>query len=236
MSNFKIIICSNKANTEFKLCLSRLAYFGYTAENLQIYETSPVNYTFNRYILDKYNIPYINEPDVTYAETLNKALLEVDSPYALLLDSQCILKASIDSYLQDMEDHKFQLMGEITNYENYKKIHKRVQPWWCLVDINFIQERKIKFSDLRRIRATHSESINNMEYTPIPDEKIGIYYAPGSTMYEDIMLNGGYAADIGEDVPYIHIDSSNENWIDQMYKMFNYDEKSLAKLGKEKDQ
>ena len=59
MSNFKIIICSNKANTEFKLCLSRLAYFGYTAENLQIYETSPVNYTFNRYILDKYNIPTV---------------------------------------------------------------------------------------------------------------------------------------------------------------------------------
>ena len=51
-------------------------------------------------------------------------------------------------------------------------------------------------------------------------------------MYEDVMLNGGYAADIGEDLPYIHIDSSNESWIDHMYKMFNYDEKNLVKLGK----
>ena len=231
-NNLKIILYSNKANTEFKLCLHQLAVYGFIAENLRIYETSPVNYTFNRYIMDKYKIPYIDCSDLGYTETMNKALLETDSPYALLLDSHCFLKAPVDDYLRNMEVSKvIRLLGEITNCENYQKIHKRVQPWWCLVDLNHIRENGIQFSDINRIKATQSEFLNHMEYTPLMGERHGIYYAPGSTMYEDVTNTGGFAADIGEDLPYIHVDETSEKWLEHMYKMFNYDETNLSRLG-----
>ena len=124
----KIVICSYKANKEFKLCLNQLAKFGYTAENLQIYENSPADYGFNRDILNKFGIPYTNNPSGSHAESMNRALLELDSPYILLLDSDCFLKAPVDDYLRNMADHRIQLMGEICGDRGGYHIHKRVHP------------------------------------------------------------------------------------------------------------
>lgn len=246
MNNLKIVICSYKANTEFKLCLNQLAKFGYTAENLQIYENSPVNYTFNRYILDKYKIPYINNPGGTHAETMNRALLEVKTDYALLLDSDCFIKAPVAGYLQDMIDHKVQLMGEICGDRGGFHIHKRVHPWWCLVDMNFIREYKIQFVDFARIAATHSESFVITSRLAEGRDRKNFYYDAGSTMFEDVINNGGIAVDIGDDLPYVHVEGaswrrdvaayqqiveSQDIWVNHMYKMFNYSEENLKKLG-----
>ena len=244
-NNLTIIICAYKANTEFKLCLNQLANFGYTAENLQIYENSPVNYTFNRYILDKYKIPYINNPDGTQAETLNKALQDVKTHYALILDSDCFLRTSVDSYLQDMKDHQIQMMGEISGTKDNFHIHKRVNPCWCLIDLNFIKTHEIKFMDFNRIKASHSESfIYPSQFHNKKDIK-QFYYAMGSTIYEDIINHYGIIADIGDDLPYVHIEGASwrrdfeeykqvvenqDNLVKHMYEMFNYDEKNLAKL------
>ena len=248
MSNkLKIVICSYKANTEFKLCLNQIANFGFTAENLQIYENSPVDYTFNRDILDKYRIPYIDNPGGTHAETMNRALLEVETPYALLLDSDCFLRDPVAHYLQDMEDHKIQLMGEICGDRGGFHIHKRVHPWWCLIDMNFIREHKIQFVDFERIRLSHSESFVITSKLADPRDRRLFYYDAGSTMYEDVINNHGIAADIGDDLPYVHVEGASwrrdfeayrrvvENQdilVTHMCKMFNYEEANLAKLGK----
>jgi hypothetical protein len=50
-------------------------------------------------------------------------------------------------------------------------------------------------------------------------------------MYEDVTNTGGFAADIGEDLPYIHVDETSEKWLEHMYKMFNYNETNLSRLG-----
>lgn len=243
----KIVICSYKANNEFRLCLHQLAMFGYTAENLQIYENSPENFTFNRYVLDQYKIPYINNPGGTHAETMNRALLELDSHYALLLDSDCFLKAPVSEYVRNMEEHNIQLMGEICGDRGGFHIHKRVHPWWCLVDMDFIRKNQIQFVDFERITASHSESFVITSRLCEQRDKRNFYYDAGSTMYEDVLNNGGIAADIGDDLPYIHLEGASwrrdfdayrkvvENqdmWLKHMYQMFNFEEKNLAKLGK----
>jgi hypothetical protein len=150
-------------------------------------------------------------------------------------------------YLQDMEDHKVQLMGEICGDRGGFHIHKRVHPWWCLVDMNFIREHKIQFVDFERIKSSHSESFVITSKLADPRDRRLFYYDAGSTMYEDVINNHGITADIGDDLPYVHIEGASwrrdfevyrqvvENQdmlVTHMCKMFKYEEVNLAKLGK----
>lgn len=243
-----IVICAYKANSAFTLCLHQIARYGFTGDNLLIYENSPTSYVSNRNLLNKYNIPYVNNPDGTHHETVERALTEVKTKYMLLLDSDCFCIRNPIEYLDRIKSHKITLFGEIMGNRGSFRIHKRVHPWWCIIDVDFIRKHKIQFCDMERMKASNSISFIDRKQLGNDRNIKGYYYDAGSTMYEDVLLAGGVAADIGDIYPYIHVEGASwrhdfenfkedavrtDNWTKLLYTKLQFEEKYLALLKKQ---
>lgn len=246
--SLKIIICSYKANEAFSTCLFLLSKYGIKNNELLIYENSPEDYDLNRKLLDKYKINYINNPNGTHADTMNRALIECTSDYALLLDSDCFCLEDprpICQYI--VERRHLQLFGDICGDRGGFHIHKRVHPWYCFVDLNFIKHFNIQFVDFERIKKSGSESFVDTKLLASQRNPDGFYYDAGSSMYEDVIMNGGICADIGDRKPYIHVEGSSWrdmfpayqnvakyqlNWINKFKENIKFDENILNDISK----
>ena len=143
IKDLTVVICSYKANKEFKLCLHQLSRYGFTGKDLLIYENSPSTYKSNREFLNSHKIKYIDNPDGTHTATMNLALQTVKTKYALLLDSDCFCIADPYMFMERIVKHKVQLFGEICGDRGGYHIHKRVHPWWCYVDVDYMKKHKI---------------------------------------------------------------------------------------------
>lgn len=250
---YSIIICSYKATAEFKLNLFQLSKFNITNKNIIIYENSPSNYTYNRDFLKLYNINYINNPDGTHAETLDKAIAICKTKYALILDSDTICLSDPLSYINYVSKNNIQLYGDITGSRGGYLLYKRVNPWWTIIDVDFVKKYNLKYYDINIINKTNSNSFYNIAElngsTRVSDK---YYYDVGSIIYEGVINNNGIIADIGnnKNLPYIHLEGSswyksvkqknidlqyecnahlvlNHLLLNKLYKLLNYDEKKL---------
>lgn len=242
---FTAVICSYKAHRAFKLCLHQLARYGFTKDNIIISENSPSYFTSNRALLDKYNIPYLQNPDMNLADALNEILPKVKTKYALILDSDTFCIIDPLKIFEKVKTHNVQLFGDISNNRGGFRTHKRVNPWYCFVDVEFMKKNNILFNDMERI--VESKSLPMVDRNHFMDvmNKNTLYYDAGSTMYEDVQQAGGVIGDIGEFLPYIHVgaaswqdlmqnpelSSKNDNWIDLLYGKLLFDEKFIATMG-----
>lgn len=242
--DFTIVICSYKATSAFKLCLHQLARYGFKNKDLLIYENSPADFILNRNLLNQYHIKYIDNPGGTHAETMNRALTEVKTKYALLLDSDCFCIKDPRLYVRYATIHKIQLYGEICGDRGGYHIHRRVHPWYCIVDVDFIKKHNIDFVDFERIKSSHSESfIDTKLIGNYKRDHHSFYYDAGSSMFEDVINNDGVCADIGDALPYIHLEGASwrsdsesykqtyeeqKQWLKMLYTKMGYEEKYLG--------
>ncbi len=209
MSDLTIIICAYKATKELTLCLHQLAQFGVTKDELLIYENSPSYYSENRNLLNKYGIKYIDNPGGGHADTVNKALQEVKTKYALLLDSDCICLADPHEILQHVKNKGYDLFGDICGDRGGYRLHKRVHPWYCFMNVEFLKKHNIPFTDFKRVQMTNSMSFYDCKQLASVRDPRFIYYDVGSTMYEDVIGYRGSVGDIGERFPYWHKEGSS---------------------------
>lgn len=217
-ADLTVIICSYKANKEFKLCLHQLGAAGFTGENLLIYENSPVDYMENRNMLNEFGIKYIDNPGGDHANTMNKALEACNTKYALLLDSDCIVLSELYTQFDFVKKNNIRLYGDIQGDRGGFHIHKRVHPWFCFVDIEFIKNINSQFVDFERIRASHSETFVDCSRLSEQRDRNGFYYDAGSSMFEDVIRYGGVVADIGDNKPYWHKEGSSWRPDDGVFK------------------
>lgn len=243
--DFTAVVCSYKAHRAFKLCLHQLARYGFTKDNLIISENSPAYFNSNRELLNKYNIPFINNPDTNLTDALNDVLPQVKTKYALILDSDTFCVIDPIKVFENVKKHNLQLYGDISNNRGGFKTHKRVNPWYCFVDVDFLKKNKILFNDNERIVASNSVSMVDRNHFMDGKNPNVVYYDAGSTMFEDVQTAGGVVGDIGEYLPYIHIGAAswqdmmknpefvakNDNWIDLLYGKLFFDEKFIATMG-----
>jgi len=245
---FTAVVCSYKANRAFKLCLHQLARYGFNKDSLIISENSPTYYTSNRALLDKYNIKYIQNPDANLTDALNAILPTIKTKYALIIDTDTFCVIDPIKVFENVKKHKLQLFGNITNTRGGFKTHKRVEPCYCFIDVEFMNKNKILFNDMARINATNSLSMVDRNHFMDNKNLNAVYYDAGSTMFEDVQKAGGVVGDIGEFLPYIHIGTvswqellnnkeliaKNDNWIDLLYGKLQFDEQYLRLLGEKK--
>lgn len=250
ISDLTVIVCAYKATKELKLCLHQLVRYNIKPSQLLIYENSPESYRDNRDFLDSCNIEYVNNPGGRHAETVNVALRMVTTKYALILDSDCFCISNPEIQLNYVKEHNIQLYGDICG-DRYKwHIYKRVHPWYCFVDVEFLNNHNIWFYDESRIAQTNSWSFFDISKLNGTDRtETDIYYDVGSTMFEDVIAANGVCADIGNKKPYIHLEGSswqkdsnvdwydkhiklNEEYLEKLYSICKYDETFFQLLDK----
>lgn len=183
--NLTLLCCSYNQPTHLQRMLqSFVQLHGDEKFNILISENSP-----NEDIaifLNENLIPYIRNHKGTHSKSIDPLLVECKTKYGLLVDSDVIFKHKIDKLLEVMATNTAAIMGEIQGDRGGYRLHPRIAPWFCLIDVEQIKSKKIKFHDQTRIEKTNSTYF----YKAVPlnpfINNTTPFYDVGATFYEDI--------------------------------------------------
>lgn len=120
-------------------------------------------------ILEDNKIPFLRNPKGLHAPSVDNLLGWVRTDYALLVDTDVIFHKDHSGLLDIMKSMDLTIMGNIVGDRGGKRLHKRVNPWHCLINVKKIKENNIKFYDKKRL-----------------ESRDAIRYDVGSSFFEDI--------------------------------------------------
>lgn len=139
-------------------------------------------------ILKDSKIPYFRNDGGLHGPTVDLLLQKVSTKYALLVDTDVIFLKNHDDIFSQFESLDLTLMGHIEGDRGGKRIHKRVHPWHCFINVDKIKENQINFYDKKRML-----------------EKGSIIYDVGSSFFEDVRSKKLKVANFnGNNVYYKH--------------------------------
>lgn len=151
-------------------------------------------------ILKDNNIPYIRNKNGLHSPSVDLLLDSVTTDYALLVDTDVLFLKDMNHIFKIFVDSDITLMGEIVGDRGGKKLHKRVNPWHCFINVKKIKENNIKFHDEKLLKSR--------------DE---IRYDVGASFFEDIRkLKLKIGEFNGENVYYRHFEGMS--WRVNKYK------------------
>lgn len=184
---FTLITCSfNTPEVTATMLRSFVRQHGEGPHRIIVMENSTDDRT--RGLLDAAGIPYVDNPDGRHASSVDRALRLCTTRYALLVDTDVVFKRSIAGPLTIMRRYGLALMGTVCADRGGYKLHPRVHPWFCIIDVDAAHAHGIGFHDERRVIETGS--IGFFEKVPIterpPEWSTRRFYDVGSTFYEDI--------------------------------------------------
>lgn len=138
--------------------------------------------------LKKSDIPFIRNKSGLHGPSVDLLFKKITTKYALLVDTDVIFLKNHDDIFQQVCDMNISLMGDIEGDRGGKRIHKRVHPWHCFINIEEINKNKINFYDSERML-----------------KKESVIYDVGSSFFEDCKKNKLRIADFkGGNVYYKH--------------------------------
>lgn len=119
--------------------------------------------------LQQAKIPFIINEGGLHAPSVDILLQHVTTSHALLVDTDIVfLKNHYDIYKQFVEMN-LTLMGDIEGDRGGKRIHLRVHPWHCFINVDHIRQYSLKFYDKSRMT-----------------QRGGVLYDVGSSLFEDV--------------------------------------------------
>jgi len=103
--------------------------------------------------LDANKIPYIKNENGLHSPSVDLLINSVQTKYALLVDTDVIFLRKIDEIFEKFKQIDAAIMGEIVGDRGGKRLHKRVNPWHCFIDVEKIKQNNIKFHDEIRLKS-----------------------------------------------------------------------------------
>jgi hypothetical protein len=151
------------------------------------------------------DVPHIRAAGALHGPTVNTLLLECSTDYALLVDTDIIFHKSCEEVFEQFKSLDLTLLGDICGDRGGKRLHHRVHPWFCFINVKRVNEHNIKFYDIER----HTN-------------KGDIIYDIGSTFFEDIRKAKLKIGDIKlEDNVYTHFEGMS--WRTQKFGLSDGD-------------
>lgn len=130
-------------------------------------------------LLDEHCVPYFSNPGGLHIKSVDLLFKEVKTRYALLVDTDIIFlkdNSYIFNLFSEEWKNKIGLLGEICGDRGGKKIHNRVHPWYCLIDLEQIKSKNINFFNPEK-HFSDSEKIYDVGctfFSDVKDHRIGI--------------------------------------------------------------
>jgi hypothetical protein len=170
----------------------------YPNTKILICENSSDDQTEN--ILKVNKIPYIRNKNGLHSPSVDLLLDSVSTDYALLVDTDVLFLKDLSDVFKTFIDLDITLMGEIVGDRGGKKLHKRVNPWHCFINVKKIKENNIKFHDEKRLKSRNE-----------------IRYDVGASFFEDIRKAKLKIGEFnGENIYYKHFEGMS--WRVNKYK------------------
>ncbi len=92
-----------------------------------------------------YKVPFIKNPGGLHIKSVDTLLDNVTTTYALLVDTDVLFTSAQDELFNSFKEGDYAIMGEICGDRGGKKIHYRVHPWYCFINVATIRKHGIKF-------------------------------------------------------------------------------------------
>jgi hypothetical protein len=186
IDNTTVLTCSyNTPTITITMLKSFVSVHGIGPHNIIISENSTTWHTSE--LLDKNGIKHILNKGSPHSQSIDKLFELCTTKYALLVDTDIIFKQPINRLIEVIEQNGGTILGEICGSRGGYMLHDRINPWFCLINIENIKKNNIKFHDQKRIEDSKSE----LFYKNIPINyavrNTSPYYDVGSTFYEDII-------------------------------------------------
>ena len=96
-------------------------------------------------LLTENNVKHFINRGGVHIKSVDLLFDRIDTKYALLVDTDVIFLKDNNTLFEKFKEANICLLGEICGDRGGKKIHNRVHPWYCFVDVEAIKHNKIKF-------------------------------------------------------------------------------------------
>jgi len=167
MVDITLISCSYNT-PQVTLTMLRSFFAHHTHIPVLISENSSDDRTLK--LLELHNIPFIINKNGLHIRSIDPLLERVRTSYALLVDTDIIFLKNCNDVFEDFKRYNLALLGEICGDRGGKKIHNRVHPWFCFIDVNKIKNNNITFFNPQK-----------------HNRKDGKLYDVGCTFFSDIL-------------------------------------------------
>jgi hypothetical protein len=145
-------------------------------------------------LLDAEGVPYLANPGGRHSPSVDLALRRCATRYALLVDTDVLFLRSLTSVLDGFRRHDLTVLGKVQGDRGGHRLHPRVHPWFCLIDVDRVRAHGISFHDEDRIRKSGSQGF--YQNLPIQEETGETLYDVGATFYEDVDRAGLRIGDV----------------------------------------
>ena len=185
--NLTLLSCSYNTPKITKAMLQSFIYFFGKEFPIFIVENSTDEETVK--ILEDNSISYFRNPGGTHSPSVDIAIENCKTDYALLVDTDILFQQGSLELLRALMKSDMTLAGSVCGDRAGHVLHPRVHPWFMYINIKNIKENNIKFHDAKRIIESHSEQFYNSFPFAKHDESIRKYDV-GATFYEDVNSAG----------------------------------------------
>lgn len=96
-------------------------------------------------LLDSNNVKYFTNKGGVHIKSVDLLFEKIDTKYALLVDTDIIFLKDNSVLFEKFKEANISLLGEICGDRGGKKIHNRVHPWYCYIDVEQVKLNNISF-------------------------------------------------------------------------------------------
>lgn len=147
MNNITLASCSYNT-PEVTITMLRSFFFHHDFTNVLICENSSNEDTVK--LLVENNVPFIRNENGLHAPSVDNLIEKCKTDYMLLVDTDVIFLKNHEDIFSQFKNSKLTLLGEICGDRGGKRLHNRVHPWHCFINVKDIKEHNIKFYDYER--------------------------------------------------------------------------------------
>lgn len=173
MSDLTILTCNY--NTPDLIVNLKKSIDKYSCLDYELFVVNTSTDNISEKILSENNINFINFKGEIHGRGVNFGLQQIKTKYVLLLDSDIIITNNISNIFKKFIDNQLTLAGRVVYNEGGKQLYPRVDPSFCFINTENLNQFGIIFFD--EVRTKLSRQSN------------GYVYNIGSTMFEDVIKN-----------------------------------------------
>lgn len=151
MTPFTLVTCSYNTPIVLQRCL-RSFHNTHAGGNHRVLVMENSTNDDTTSFLQQNNIKHVSNPGMSHGNAVNIAIDRCETPYMLLIDSDVIFKRDTRDVLSQAMQLDVTLAGRIEGDRGGKRIHKRVHPWFCLINVDHLKKHKILFNDEQKIK------------------------------------------------------------------------------------
>ena len=188
MLDLTLVSCNYNTPAQIETMLKSWAVFNEeVSRNCLIMEHS--NNEDSIEFLNSNGVPYVRNRGAVHYRGVEAAFSLVNTRYMLLVDSDVVFNKPLMPILQHYIDSLIHVAGHVEGDRGGFLLHKRVHPWFCFIDVDFVRHHSLKYVDFHKVRKTGSEgfygNIPTNEFHPVKK------YDVGATFLEDVMAVNG---------------------------------------------